>query len=272
MLLVLSYFFFLASFAGCVKYLEAPSRLLPGMSQVDYNIYLPDGYEENQSKRYPILYLLHGGGCSNTDWERFGNMRHVADSLIGMGKAKEMIIVCPEANKKNMIWFNDDRWRYEDFFFTEFIPYIEATYRVAGGKENRSVAGFSMGGGGSVVYGLHHPEMFFVVYAMSAYLRRQPLDFLKNDPNGEWRQQVVERNNPIKAVTDATGEKISCWKGVKWFIDCGDHDFTLEGNMDMIKAFRSKGIHYEMRVNSGGHDWKYWKRSLIRVLEYVSLK
>ena len=259
------------SMAGCrVEFNNMPCRLLPGVQQREYVVCLPDGYDSS-SHRYPVLYLLHGGGCPSSEWVRFGRLRETVDSLTASGEMTPMVIVCAEANEGGrMIWFNDPEWPYEDYFFNELIPYIENRYRVDDRRAMRSVAGFSMGGGGAVGYGLRHPEMFNVVYAMSAYLRRQPLDFLKNDPLGEWRQQNVENHNPIKLVQGGSAADVTRWKQMAWFIDCGDQDFTLEGNMDFVKALREKQIPCEMRVLSGAHNWDYWRRSLADALKYVS--
>ena len=251
---------------GKVEYLKMPCTMLKGITQRDYTLYLPPGYEADKTERYPVLYLLHGGGCEDTQWVTYGRLPQVADSMIASGKVPKMIIVCPEANKNKMIWFNDPDWTYEDYFFNEFIPYIEHHYRVLADQQHRSVAGFSMGGGGSVVYGVHHPEMFSMVYAMSAYLRRQPLEFLKNDPLGEWRQTVVERNNPIKYVADCPQMKIDAMNTERWFIDCGDDDFTLEGNMDLVKVFRSRGVRHQFRVRDGAHNWDYWRPALVEAI------
>lgn len=247
-----------------------PCSLLEGVSSREYSIYLPESYSQNNDRRYPVCYLLHGGNCSCTDWDTYGNVSVLADSLIKNGEMKEMILVCPEGNKNNMIWFNAPHWRYEDFFFDEFMPYIENTYRIDANKEKRFIAGYSMGGGASVVYGLRHPEMFAAVYSMSGYLRRQYLAFLEGDSSAEWRQQLIEDHNPIRTVGTAKENEVSRWTTVKWFIDCGDKDFTYEANIDLIQAFRDKGIEYELRVFGGGHDWNYWKPSLIRMLKYIS--
>lgn len=242
---------------GKLSELQMPCKLLKGVTHRDYSIYLPDGYETNTHKRYPVLYLLHGGGESHTDWQRKGNIKQHADSLIRHGIIDDMILVCPEANQNNMIYFNSPDWDYEDFFFNEFIPYIEANYRVRTDKGGRAIAGFSMGGGGATVYGVHHPEMFSMVYDISGYLRRQDLDFLRNDPSAEWRQRVIEDNNPIKSVSQGSPEKVKQWKQVDWIVSVGDQDFTIEANMDFVKALRQKGIPYSMKVSAGSHDWNY---------------
>lgn len=257
---------------GClVEKRWMPCSMLPGETQREYVICLPDDYDVS-GRHYPVLYLLHGGGCASTEWEDYGRLGQTVDSLVACGSMEPMVIACAEANAGGkMIWFNDREWPFEDYFFKEMVPYIETHYRVSRQRGFRSVAGFSMGGGGSVGYGLRHPEAFNVVYAMSAYLRRQPLEFLKNDPLGEWRQQNVERHNPIKIVTEGTEQDVERWRQVNWFVDCGDQDFTLEGNMDFVKALRARGIAYEMRVMSGDHNWDYWHRCLVDALKYVSV-
>lgn len=244
--------------------------LLKGITEREYSVYLPESYDKNPDAAYPVCFLLHGGNCSNTDWETYGQISTMADSLIRAGVMEEMILVCPEGNKNNMIWFNAPHWRYEDFFFQEFIPYIEKTYRVKPGRENRYLAGYSMGGGASVVYGLKHPDRFASVYAMSAYLRRQYLAFLEDDPSAEWRQQLVEDRNPIVTVSRGSEADVAAWKTVDWFIDCGDKDFTYEANIDLVQALRDKGIGYELRILGGGHDWNYWKPCLRRALIHFS--
>ena len=108
---------------GTVTYTTMPCTLLQGITEREYTIYLPPSYATDTVRTYPVLYLLHGGNCSNIDWERYGGLSHLADSLITCGQMKEMIEVCPEANKNNMIWFNADHWRYASFFFHEFIAY-----------------------------------------------------------------------------------------------------------------------------------------------------
>jgi enterochelin esterase-like enzyme len=244
-----------------------PCKLLQGVSLREYSVYLPKDFDKNSDKKYNVLYLLHGGGCANTDWAQFGGLKEKADSLIASGEVDEMVIVCPEGNKNNMIWFNAPLWKYEDFFFNEFMPYIENKYRCKGSKESRSVAGFSMGGGASMVYAVHHPEMFNTAYGLSSYLYKIHLDFLNNDPSGEWRQNIIDANNPVKAIAAASDGNIRALRGVRWFIDCGDDDFTFGMNIELIQAMRNKGIQYQFRSRDGGHDWRYWNPSLNDIIK-----
>lgn len=254
---------------GKMQTLKMPCKLLNGISEREYSIYLPSSYDTNKLKNYPVLYLMHGGGGSNTDWEKIHHISEVANRLISNGNIDEMVIVCAEGNQQNMMYFNAERdnngtpdWKYEDYFFNELIPYIEKTYRVRTDKGGRAIGGFSMGGGAATVYGVHHPEYFCMIYDISGYLRRQPLSFLKNDPSAAWRQQVIENNNPIVRVNSGTAEDVAAWKKTDWKIAVGDKDFTLEANMDMMKAFREKGVPCSMYVNDGAHDAK-WVNSVL---------
>lgn len=260
-----------AAYSGCwLERKTMPCSLLQGISQRAYSVYLPASYSPNDDRRYPVLYLLHGGGTHHTVWEERGRLQALVDSLVTEKQMEEMIIVCPEACQDYMIWFNASGWKYEDYFFQELMPYIEQQYKVKKGKRYCGVAGFSMGGGAAVVYGIRHPECFNMVFDMSGYLRRQPLNFLKNDSTAEERQQIVEAHNPIISVQNGTEELVRKWRTIRWLIDCGDQDFTLEGNMDFVKALRSRDIPYRMWVRPGAHDWSYWRTSLRMALTAFS--
>jgi len=148
--------------------LTMTSKILNGERK--YAIYLPPDYETSQ-RSYPVLYLLHGGGDDHTGWVQFGEVLHIADKVINEGTATPMVIVMPDAQTGTRGYFNGpkDEWRYEDFFFEEFMPYVEKQYRIKGEKRYRAIAGLSMGGGGSFMYALHHPELFSSACPLSAY-------------------------------------------------------------------------------------------------------
>ena len=91
---------------GRTEMKKMPCHLLNGITERDYAIYLPGSYDEEPLRQYPVLYLMHGGGGSHTDWERANHLSHVTDSLICCGAIDDMIIVCPEGNQQNMMYFN----------------------------------------------------------------------------------------------------------------------------------------------------------------------
>ncbi len=236
-----------------------------------YCIYLPAGYDE-EGREFPVLYLLHGLTDTHTAWRDRGNVADIATAVFARGKAQEMIIVMPDAGTTYDGYFNADGWCYEDFFFQEFIPHIESTYRIIADKEHRAIAGLSMGGGGTVGYAIRHSEMFSSAYAMSALMGMVDGSWISRDPDARrsaFIKSVVEYNN-IKAIEDATDEQCARLKKVRWFIDVGDDDFLFDNNMDFIRAMRVKRIPYQLRVRDGGHKWLYWQEALEMALPFIS--
>ena len=244
-------------------------------SERKFAVYLPPDYETSQ-RSYPVLYLLHGSGDDQTGWIQFGEVLQIADNTIKDGKATPMIIIMPDANTGHRGYFNDIKgeWLYEDFFFEELIPYVEKTYRIKNEKQYRAVAGLSMGGGGSFMYALHHPEMFSSACPLSAYIGSLSIEQFKKRllrNNESYADSVIqnyyEHHNALSLINNITKEKA---KVVRWFIDCGDDDFLYEGNSLVHIAMRKKEIPHEFRIRDGGHSWTYWRKSLPVVLEFVS--
>ncbi len=242
-----------------------------------YAIYLPPDYETSQ-RSYPVLYLLHGGGDDQTGWVQFGEVKYIADKTIKKGKATPMIIVMPDASSGKRGYTNDAKgeWRYEDFFFEEFMPFVEKTYRIKSEKRYRAIAGLSMGGGGTYYYALHRPDLFRTACPLSASAR--PL-------NKEGVKSYMKR----RGMADASEKQVEDWlkkyniheiiknmpedkkKSVRWYIDCGDDDFLYEGNSLIHIAMRKNDIPHEFRIRDGKHDWTYWRHSLYDVLNFISI-
>ncbi len=241
----------------------------------NYAIYLPPDYETSE-RSYPVLYLLHGAGDDQTGWVQFGEVLHITDKAIKEGKATPMIIVMPDANTKQRGYFNDpkDDWRYEDFFFVEFLPYIEDTYRIKKEKRYRAISGLSMGGGGTFMYALHHPELFSSACPLSAYCGPLSLDDMKNQMkrrNMQGSEEEIEswylKHSALELIKAMPEKQI---KAVRWYIDCGDDDFLYEGNSLAHIAMKKKEIPHEFRIRDGAHTWTYWRESLPEVLSFIS--
>jgi enterochelin esterase-like enzyme len=253
--------------------LSLPSKILKGDRK--YAVYLPPDYENSQ-RSYPVLYLLHGGGDDQTGWVQFGEVLTIADREILEGRSTAMIIVMPDANSGVRGYFNDLKgdWRYEDFFFEEFMPFIEKTYRTKNDKRYRAVAGLSMGGGGSFMYALHRPDLFSSACPLSASTGPLTLEATKKwleqrDVKGTEAQiEAYYKKHSALALVEAMPDDQK--KAVRWYIDCGDDDFLYEGNSLIHIAMRKKEIPHEYRVHDGGHNWTYWRTALPTVLAFVS--
>jgi enterochelin esterase-like enzyme len=272
-------FFFVSPLLLCAQggkvydNLALPSKILK--SNRKYAVYLPPDYETSQ-RSYPVLYLLHGGGDDQTGWVQFGEVLTIADKEIKEGRATPMVIIMPDANTGTRGYFNDlkGEWRYEDFFFEEFMPFVEKTYRVKTEKRYRAVAGLSMGGGGSFMYALHHPELFSSACPLSASTGPLSLEATKawlEQRNSKGTDEQIEayyKRHSALALIEALPEDEK--KAVRWYIDCGDDDFLFEGNSLVHIAMRKKEIPHEFRIHNGGHSWTYWRNALPTVLAFVS--
>jgi enterochelin esterase-like enzyme len=253
--------------------LSLPSKILN--SQRKFAIYLPPDYETS-GRSYPVLYLLHGLGDDQTGWVQFGEVLRITDDAISSGKATPMIIVMPDANTGQKGYFNSIKgdWRYEDFFFEELMPFVEKKFRIKAEKRFRAIAGLSMGGGGSFMYALHHPELFSSACPLSAYVGPLTIEDFKNRElknSKEFTDKQIEEyfnsHNAISLVNKLPGDQK---QSVRWYIDCGDDDFLFEGNCLIHIAMRKCNIPHEFRVRDGAHNWTYWRASLPEVLAFVS--
>jgi len=241
-----------------------------------YAVYLPPDYETSE-RSYPVLYLLHGGGDDQTGWIQFGEVMHIADKAIKDGTSASMIIVMPDANAGTRGYTNDvtNEWRYEDFFFYEFMPHIEKTYRIRDEKRYRAVAGLSMGGGGTLYYALHRPDLFSSACPLSASAGPLNRDDMQRyverfKTSGATGDQILEWYNKYSALELIKNMPDDQKKAVRWYIDCGDDDFLYEGNSLIHIEMRKREIPHEFRVRDGAHNWTYWRESLPEVLSFIS--
>ena len=250
-----------------------PSAILG--EDVLVNVYLPAGYDPAAEKLYPSVYLLHGLSDTYTSWEEKGQMKNVVDQLIASGEAARMIVIMPNAGDPDTRnqwngYFNMPGWRYEDFFFSELIPAMEARFRIQADKAHRAIMGLSMGGGGSTVYSQRHPDMFSSCYAMSAWVDND--EPWSDNPKDKLYMvcQSVHEHSAIDFVKQADEATLAKLRTVKWFIDCGDDDFLLDLSLDLYQEMRRRNVPAELRVRDGWHFWEYWHQALRLALPFAT--
>ena len=240
-----------------------------------YSVYLPDGYEKS-GKNYPVLYLLHGAKGNHLSWveKERGNMQEITDKAIAEGRAKEMIVVIPDARGigeknagKNMGYFNVKDWDYEEFFFTEFIPHIDKKFNTIASKEGRAIAGLSMGGGGAVVYAQRHPEIFAACYSTSGLLDHRYRPTIPDYYDVGWLYSVAQ-TSPVEYLRNASAEELEKLRSVRWMLDCGDDDKIIFTNLDFFKEMHREKVAVEFRVRNGKHNWVFWRESLPEILAF----
>lgn len=277
-LILISIFFSSITYAQYGKVydnLSMKSEILK--SERKYAVYLPPDYELSE-RSYPVLYLLHGGGDDQTGWVQFGEVLSIVDKAIKDGIATPMVIIMPDANTGRRGYFNDPKgnWNYEDFIFEELLPHVEKKYRIKGEKRYRAVAGLSMGGGGSFMYALHHPDLFSSACPLSASTGPLSLEDASrrlerrsdNKYSDKEKKTYYESHSAVHLMNTMPVETLN---SIRWFIDCGDDDFLYEGNSLIHIAMRKREIPHEFRVRDGAHNWTYWRESLPEVLKFISM-
>ncbi|MBL7843968.1 MAG: esterase family protein [Cyclobacteriaceae bacterium] len=248
--------------------------------EVEYSLYLPPDYDQS-NRRYPVLYLLHGYTDDETGWTQFGEVKAIADQQLKAMEMTSMIIAMPDGGVSWYINSADGKVKYEDFFIKEFIPHIDATLRTRAEKGFRGIAGLSMGGHGTMIMAIKYPNLFAVAAPLSAGIFTR--DELLNMPDENWdnvfgppygknkgEARVTDHLNKnwiLSLVNDATTDDL---KKVKYYIDCGDKDFLIKGNMELHSILIDKKVPHEFRVRDGVHNWEYWRTALPEVFRFVS--
>ena len=247
---------------------------------IKYTIYLPADYTSSE-RTYPVVYLLHGYTDDNTGWLQFGEINRYADKAIAEGTIPPMIIAMPNGDSSFYINSYDGKELYEDFFIKEFMPSIEKTYRVKAEKKYRGVAGLSMGGYGSLIYGLKYPDLFAAVAPLSAavWSDDETINFSEEqwiETNGQlFGRGLKGRNRLTKAwysnsiLKIVETKSVEDLKKVRYWIDCGDDDFLSIGNCLLHIALMDKKVPHEFRVRDGVHNWTYWRTGITDALQFI---
>ena len=209
-----------------------------------YAVYLPKGYDK--SKEYPVLYMLHGANGSNNDWLNGGKINANASTAASDGTAPEMIVICPDCGGDNFYCDNykGNDIKYMTYFFTEFLPTVENLYAVKKDRASRAIGGLSMGGFGSLYYGLLHPEMFSYVYACS------PATYIDGAPN------------LYELLSKADVSKLP---GIT--IEIGTEDFLYESAGSFKQALDAKKVPNEYITRAGAHDWSFWAACTPKIMK-----
>jgi len=222
-----------------------PSQAVGGVR--DVYVYTPPGYDEDPDRRYPVLYLLHGGGDDARGWTLVGRAHAIMDNLLAEGKAKPTIIVMPcgqavprfgsleDLRTKNTPLFEKD-------LLGDLMPLVESTYRIQADRDHRAMAGLSMGGGQTDAIGLNHLELFGSIGILSAGRG----DFRENHPD-------------LVADPAATNAKLHLL-----FLGCGTLDALATEGMERTHALLEQaGIeHVYWTLEGAGHTWVVWRTAL----------
>lgn len=230
----------------------------------NFSVMLPRSYAKEPERYYPVVYMLHGAGENDWEWANIAvSMISEAITMItNDGTAAECIVVFPNANEAgHMGYFNQEGWKYEDYFFKELMPVVESRYRIIADKGHRAIGGLSMGGGGSFNYGMRHPELFSSVYAISAAVSPTLFEPSEASPG------VLP---PTMNGGTYTPEQIEAAKSVYFVLDCGDDDFLFDANVATYQQMKKNKMKAQFRCYDGAHASYYWYDALRRALAYMT--
>ena len=230
---------------GSVSHVWYDSELL-GINR-RMTVYTPYGYETSKKTKYPVLYLLHGGGGDEEAWTSMGRTAQILDNLIEKGLAEPMIVVMPNGNpgQQAAVTLNlpvsDVNYRdpananaYVKSLVTEIIPFVEKNYRAIPKKSARAIAGLSMGGGHTTAATMLFPGVFDYICPMSCGMR---------DGEGVDAQ--------MQAIKKA-GYKL-------YWIGCGTDDFAWPGTETMVEILKRNDMEHTLFASDGGHVWYNWR-------------
>jgi len=215
----------------------------------NFYLYTPPGYNQNNNQKYPVLYILHGGGEDQRGWAMQGKTDLILDNLIAEKKAKPMLVVMPDANMPTAGFGEEGLKTFAQEMETTIIPFVDKNYRTETTNKGRALAGLSMGGINTLYTGLYHTNLFsylgvfssgWIVPAQNELANAQYAFLAKN-------QQKVNNDLKVLFISDGDKEDIA-------YKNCR----TMQSELDRLKI---KYTYYEY---PGGHTWPVWRNDLLQ--------
>ena len=213
-------------------------------------VYTPPGY--SKEKKYPVLYLLHGIGGDETEWQRFAKPNILLDNLLAEGKVTPMIVVMPNGRAQKNDRAGGDAMRsapafaaFEQDLLKDVIPTIEARYSVQADREHRALAGLSMGGGQALNFGLAHLDTFAWVGGFSSAPNTKPAAQLVPDP--------AKAKEQLKLL----------------WLACGKRDGLIRISQGVHAYLKEKGVPHVWHVDGNGHDPREWRNNLYLFVQRI---
>jgi enterochelin esterase family protein len=215
-------------------------------------IYTPPGYSKDNTKKYPVFYLIGGTTDTEETWFKVGRANFILDNLIAMGKAKPMIVVMPYGNPMARVAEQtghpkpadppresadaDNRAKtFENDLIKNIIPYVEKNYRAITNKDSRAIGGFSRGGGQTLRTAFGNMDTFSWICCYSAFLSPQLME-----SNYRYIYENPEKTNKQLKLL---------------WISVGSDDFLYKGTVEFMDFLKSKKVNYKNLITDGGHPW-----------------
>jgi putative tributyrin esterase len=237
-----------------------------------YIVVLPADYDQSQ-QRYPVLYLLHGWAGDYTNWVKL-------TKLVEYSRRYPMIVVTPDAQNS---WYVNSATipadRFEDYIINDLIHEVDTRWRTITAPDRRAIAGLSMGGYGSVLFGLKHPGSFAVIGSVSGAFDgpagiEQGMPSLRESTDRAFGAigTAARTDNNIYSLLYSVLAKADHVRIPYLFLECGSQDSLLPSNRKFVEELSSKNVLYEYHEYPGGHSWEFWENSLPMMLEVIATR
>lgn len=239
-----------------------------------YCAILPAAYE-NSNENFPILYLLHGLFGRFDNWITNTKLTDYAEKF-------PLIIICAEGNDG---WYTNsaemENHFLESYLTEELVPDVEQRFKARASRNSRAIAGLSMGGYRAFKLAFRRPEMFCLAASTSGAFHAA--EIFASQTSDEWKElepsisrvfgsnnrKIRDDNDLFRLANNFPSEQIN--ELPYFYFDCGTNDSFLPINLRLAEIFRRRGIAYEFRQFSGGHDWNYWNNQIKRILRVAKI-
>jgi enterochelin esterase family protein len=232
---------------GTVSLVRYVAKTLGGARREMY-VYTPPGYDRG-SGRFPVLYLIHGGGDTALSWSTVGRANFILDNLLAEKKTLPMIVVMPSGwtpSGGQVMTADATKDPFNDELLKDVIPFVEGNYRTMATGDARALSGLSMGGIQTLNIGLHNLGTFRYIAVMSSgWTTEQDREFFYKAE----ADKIPKFNSALKLF----------WWG--W----GETDIARANGLAVIDRFKSQGVRIETRETPGGHTWENWRLYLYEV-------
>jgi len=220
------------------------------------NVYVPAEYEKNTSKKYPVLYLLHGWGEDENGWSIQGKMANIMDGLIAAGKVVPMIVVMPSGDIKTNSDVRTATGSITDIVVKDLIPFIDGNFRTYTDRDHRAMAGLSRGGMQTTSTVFANMDKFAWMGTFSGFFVGGPRGAAPAAAPASTENPVLTAFNGVFKDPAAFDKQIKLL-----FISTGTQENSPKASVDALKAHGIKNIVFHESQGTA-HEWLTWRRAL----------
>ena len=216
-------------------------------------MYTPPGYDQNPNEKYPVLYIMHGGGEDQRGWATQGKTDLIIDNLIAEKKAVPMIVIMVDGNLPANGFGEEALKLFESELKQVVIPFVEKNYRVKADGKFRALAGLSMGGLQTLYAGVRNTDVFTYLGVFSS---------------GWWSNQPALAN-PQYDFMKANADKINSNLKKFWISQGGKEDIAWQNCQSMLSKLDEYKIKYTYSEYPGGHTWPVWRNNIFNFAQLL---